>query len=221
MSPADRPAAPERERLHGMTGLLLAGGRSRRFGSDKALAAVAGRTLLARGIAALGACCAEVLVASGDGRRLDAALAETAHATATNVRLRQIADARHGAGPLAALVAGLRAAPSRLVAVLAVDLPWANADVLRALASSIGEADAAIPVVDGRRQPLHAVYRPGALPALEEALEAGRLALGAAMDHLDVALLGPPVWGHLDPQGRFAANVNTPEDLAALDADSP
>jgi molybdenum cofactor guanylyltransferase len=121
------------------------------------------------------------------------------------------------AGPMAGIVAGLEAAGTDLVAVVAVDLPLASADVLDALASSWDGEPAVVPLVDGRLQPLHAVYSRDAAPALRQRLEAGLRSPTNAVAALGARVVGTDGWSHLDPGGSFARNINRPEDLVALE----
>jgi len=128
---------------------------------------------------------------------------------------REVADAAGGAGPLAGLVAGLEASPHELAAVVAVDMPAINPAVLRLLAGLWEGEDAVVPLVDQQPEPLHAVYARRALPALRAALDTGRLALHRVLPALNVRWAAEDQWGTVDPDGSFAANLNSPEDLAA------
>ncbi len=147
--PADRP----------VTGLILAGGASRRMGSDKALVAFDGEPLLRRVATRLLEVCDEILVASGDGERLRA----FGH--------RQVADARQGSGPLGGLVAGIEAASNDLVAAVAVDMPFASSGLLAEMARRWAGEDAVVPVSDRGPEPNDPegrfawnLNRPGDLP---------------------------------------------------------
>ena len=181
-----------------MTGLVLAGGRSTRMGRDKALLEWDGVALVDRTTATLRKVCDEVLIASGDGARLG--------------RPGEIADALPDAGPLGGLLAALEAAEYPLVAVVAVDMPHASAAVLKALAAALGDADAAVPVVDGRAHPLHAVYATRALPGLRDYVERGGRSVMGFLDVIDARQCGAEDWSAADPVGRFATNLNTPGD---------
>lgn len=178
-----------------LSGILVAGGRSTRMGFDKAEA------FGPRAAAVLVDLCDDVVVASGDGRRLD------------GLGLPQVADPVADAGPLAGLVAGLQVVRHDLVAVLAVDLPDASGAVLRVLAGRWAGEAAVVPVVDGRPQPLHAVWARAALDGLQARLDAGVLSVTGAARAAGAVLAGEEVWGHLDAAGRFARNVNAPGDL--------
>lgn len=186
-----------------LSGVVLAGGQSRRMGRDKALIAFAGEPLIRRAVRILGEACDDVLIASGDGRRLPVA------------GCRQVADALPGAGPLAGLVAGLEAARHPLVAVVAVDMPHLSPPVFRLLEALWGGEPAVVPEVRGESQPLHALYASAAAPALRRRLEAGELTLRAAVAALGPRVVGEAAWGPLDPGGRFAQNLNVPGDLPA------
>ena len=164
-------------------GLLLAGGGSTRFGSDKALVEVDGSTLLARAAGCLRAACdGPVLVASGDGR------------SRPGVADRQIADRVANGGPLSAIAAGLldlRDVGVAAAAVLAVDHLAPSAALLRLLAAQPGPWSCALATVGGRRQPLHAVWATACAPDVAAAVDAGErgvLAWLAGRD--DVMLLG-------------------------------
>jgi len=178
-----------------MSGLVLAGGASRRMGTDKALLLLDGEPMVLRAVRCLSPICAEVLVASGDGRRLD------------HLGLRQVADTIPGAGPLAGIAAGLQAAANPLVAVIAVDMPHANPNVVLRLARSWAGEPAVIPVVGGRPEPLHAVWARSAAPALVAFLQGGGRAVKEALSVLGARLVD------LDGAMAFVTNVNAPEDL--------
>ena len=159
-----------------------------------------GEPLAVRGARALGEVCDEVLVASGDGKRM------------AWLGLPQVADALPDSGPLGGLVAGIEAATHSHVAAVAADMPFASPAVLRLLASLVGGHDAAVPVSPGGTEPLHAVYSRSALPSFEEALREGRLAVRVALEGLDVRVVTEAEWRPADPGGRFAENVNRPGD---------
>ena len=184
-----------------MSGLLLAGGSSSRMGTDKASVELEGRPLAVRVLEVLREVADDVVVASGDGERLGWLGAE------------QVADVVPDVGPLSGLVAGLEHARRPLVAVLAVDLPFASAAVLRLLAGLAGEHDAVVPVTDAGLEPLHAIYAAAAAPRLRAALESGERSLRGALSTVSVRRVEPHEWRPADPAGRFARNVNRPQDL--------
>lgn len=174
----------------GLTGILLVGGASRRFGSPKALAQLDGETLAERAWRTLGNACDERIAVGklADGLPLPFELVDDG----TDVR-----------APIAGLVAGLRAAGNEISVVLPVDVPALHAAQLLQLAAHC--ADAALP----QSGPLPGAYRRTALPVLERRLAAGELALRHALQELDARVVA------LDPAALV--NVNTPADLQRLE----
>jgi molybdenum cofactor guanylyltransferase len=147
-----------------LTGVLLVGGGSTRFGSPKALAVVDGETLAARAWRVLGDACDErIAVGKGDEELPFPVLADGIEKRA----------AIHG------LVAGLRAASTDVCVVLPVDTPNMTADALRELAAAC--RDAAVT----QSGPLPGAYRKSALPALTS----GELSIRRAIAGLDVAVV--------------------------------
>lgn len=184
-----------------LTGLVLAGGASRRMGRDKATLVHAGERLVDRAVRTLLAISGEVLVASGDGLRLD-------------VPVRQVADVEPAAGPLAGLIAGLEAAVHPAVAVVAVDAPFVDPAVLLRCAERLGEAPACLPEVDGVPQPLHAVWATAAAGDARAALRRGERSPRRLAASLGAVVLGPDEWRDVARAGgRFAASWNRPEDV--------
>ncbi len=169
--------------------MLLVGGASRRFGSPKALAQFRGETLAERAWRLLGEACDERIAVGklADGLQLPFSVLD---------------DGSTVRAPIAGLVAGLRAASHDVCFALPVDTPLFSVDAARALAEAC--LDAAVP----QTGPLPGAYRRGALPVLERRLAAGQLALGAALDELETAVV--------DLDLAALANVNTPADLGLL-----
>jgi molybdopterin-guanine dinucleotide biosynthesis protein A len=172
-----------------LTGVLLVGGASTRFGSPKALARCDGETLAARAWRTLGEACEERLVV---GKRTDGLA----------LPFELVDDENETRAAIAGIVAGLRAAPTEIVVVLPVDTPLVTPSLLRDLGAAC--ADAAAP----RTDPLPAAFRRRALPALERRLREGRLALHEALDELDTK--------RIEVDAALLANVNTPDELRRL-----
>ncbi len=181
-------------------GVLLAGGRSRRFGADKRLAAYRDSVLFEHALRRLrGAVSGNVFVASGSRReRLPGA-----------ARHSIVADAIPGRGPLGGIVAGLRKA-RRGVLVLACDVPVVAVDTLRALVRMGDRLDRpVVPRSGAGWEPLIAYYPAWALTVLEAALREGQLAPHRVLDRLGcVAATGIGM--------EQLRNVNRPADLETL-----
>ncbi len=190
-----------------VTAIVLAGGRSTRMGRDKASLVLGGRTLLQRVVDAVGVIASEVVVVGAPGRDLPAVVSPRA--------LLLVADSVEGQGPLAGIIAGLDATERAVAVVVGCDQPFVQPALLAHLAELATMHVAAVPVVDGRAQPLCSAVRREALPALRTAFEGGQRAARVIAD-LDGAVLVPPdAWQAFDPDGRSFAGVNTPQELDA------
>jgi molybdopterin-guanine dinucleotide biosynthesis protein A len=176
---------------HGLTGVLLLGGASRRFGAPKALAQLDGETLAERAWRVLGEVCDERLAV---GKARDE----------LTLPFRVLDDATPVRAPMAGVVAGLRAASNELCVVLPVDCPSVSGPTLLRLAAEA--ADAAVP----QTGPLPGAYRRSALPALERSLAREEYSLRDALRSLDVTVV------ELDP--AELVNVNTQAELQAVAA---
>jgi molybdopterin-guanine dinucleotide biosynthesis protein A len=150
----------------GLTGILLVGGASTRFGSPKALAAFGGETLADRGWRTLGDACEHRLAV---GKASDA----------LELPFPILDDASDVHAPIVGLIAGLQAAPTDLCVVLPVDCPLVTPELLLELAEACRD------VARPRRGPLPGAYRRSALPALQQ----GGLAIHRAVADLDVAVV--------------------------------
>lgn len=173
----------------GLTGVLLVGGASTRFGSPKALARLDGESLAERAWRVLGEACDERLAVGkvADGLELPFELLD---------------DGTETRAALAGIVAGLRAAPTDVAVVLPVDTPLVTPALLEELAEACAQA------ASTQAGPLPAAFRKTALPALERRLAEGLLALHEALDELDTA--------HIRVDETLLANVNTPDELRRL-----
>jgi molybdopterin-guanine dinucleotide biosynthesis protein A len=144
-----------------LTGLIVAGGRSTRFGSDKATAILAGRMLVEWVARALSPACERIVVVRAKGQyipRFDA-----------SVPVGMVEDIYEAKGPLAGLVAGFQAINTPLAFAASCDVPLVEPVLVGGLASLAVGHDIVIPRVDGFLQPLLAVYRPAAcLPIFKE-----------------------------------------------------
>lgn len=186
-----------------VTGLVLAGGTSRRMGRDKASLPwpPGGRTkLLDRTVGTLLSVCREVLVV---GRE------HPGH--------RSVPDALPGQGPLMGLAAGLRAAECDWCLAVAADLPFLRGAMLEALLGHAG-GQAVVPRVGGRAQPLLALYHRSCLGPIEEALARGKRRMDSFWPAVEVRLVEEETLRAHDPALLSFRNLNRPEDLEAAQA---
>lgn len=189
-----------------IVGLVLAGGRSSRYGSEKAVARLDGETLLERALAVLRGDCAALAVSA----RPDSGAA----ALASDLGLPVLPDA-DGApdGPLAGVAAGLRWAAglgAEALVTLPCDLPRAPTDLVGRLAEGRAEAFAAFATTAEGVHPLCALWSVDLLASLDSALADGHPAVQGFLT--DVAAAAVPF-----ADAAAFANMNRPDDLRTRD----
>ncbi|MBX5465650.1 MAG: molybdenum cofactor guanylyltransferase, partial [Clostridia bacterium] len=202
MSAQGLPGAPREEGPEASL-ILLAGGASRRMGRDKALLPFGGEPLITRIARRLAPVAAEVVV--------------VANRPEPYLRLgfRVVPDppGLEGEGPLAGLLAGMRAATRESCLLVACDMPFASPCLARLLLAPLQEGwEAALPAPGGREHPLFAAYRRALAPDVAAALAAGvRRPLDflagrrlRRLEEAEIAACGSP--------GLLLANVNRPEE---------
>jgi molybdopterin-guanine dinucleotide biosynthesis protein A len=204
VSPA-RPRAPTTGAASGIAAAIIAGGAATRLGGvPKSTLVVDGRSIAARLVAALGAAFARVLVVANDP------------APWQGLGLEVVPDgpAHRGAGPLAGVHAALAATRERAgVVCVAGDMPFVAPALLALLRDHAPEADAVVPRVAGRPEPLLARWGRACLPVVAARLAAGERAAHAVFDVVRTAWLDEPALRAVDPGLASFTNVNTPEDL--------
>jgi molybdopterin-guanine dinucleotide biosynthesis protein A len=187
-------------------GLLLAGGRSKRMGRDKAALQYHGRAQLERAHDLL-----QMLVA-----RSFVSVRPDQAGDPLRARFAQIVDEGGLDGPAAGIRAAQKAHPDAAWLVLACDLPWLDAATLQQLIARRDPAKLATAFRsrhDGLPEPLCAIYEPRSGAALQEFLAAGGHCPRKFLINSDTLLLDQPDTKALD-------NVNTPQELATALADA-
>jgi molybdopterin-guanine dinucleotide biosynthesis protein A len=198
-----------------ITAAVLAGGRSRRMGTDKALVSVGGVPLVTRAVSPLASACARVLVVVSD----PGALAGVEFPPGTSV----ITDSVAFQGPLGGLASALAAAETDWVFAVGVDMPFVRVDVLRMLWAQVAHTDsredpgspqAVMPMSDEGPQPLLSLYRVDCLGAVQSMLAEGSLRVADLRERVRVLDVPMEMLQSVDPELLSVVNVNTAEDLA-------
>lgn len=186
-----------------VTGVLLAGGKSRRMGEDKRYLVVGEQTLLERGLVVLRSIFQEVLVViAQDSPPLD-------------VDARVVRDLVPDSGSLGGVYTGLTQATAPCIFVVACDMPFLDRAVIAQFTSRRATADIVMAKLAARLHPMHALYGKRCLPVLEQMIRARQLKIQEMVSHasLRVRYVTEADLLTLDPSGRSFQNVNTPADL--------
>ena len=189
----------------GVSGIVLAGGLSRRLGRDKAVEPIGGEPLIARCIGRLSAVADEIIVVVNGIERGEQLPLPTTCRVASDV----YADS----GSLGGIFSGVSAMGDEWGVVVACDMPFLNIALLKHMLSLREGFDAVVPVLDGRPEPTHALYSKACLPHIERRLQAGDLKIARFFDDVSVRYVSQEEVDAHDPDHLSFFNVNTQSDL--------
>jgi molybdopterin-guanine dinucleotide biosynthesis protein A len=190
-----------------VTGVLLAGGRSTRFGRDKLAEPYRGAPLAHHAARALASVCGEVVVVVAPGR--------PAPDLPAGPPFRMVRDAREGEGPLAGILAALGDLSTPLALVAGADMPGLAPPVLAEMLRVARAARVQAVVLaegDGHR-PLPCVLRREAREVASALFSSGERSVRGFLGALRVAVIEEDAWRALDPTGETLRDVDRPEDL--------
>ena len=189
---------------------ILAGGRATRFdGRDKSALVVAGRTILDRQIAEFSLITHDLLIVGG------------AAPVVQLEGLRHVADRVPGCGPLGGLHTALSEAQARVVVIVACDMPFVSAPLIRYLLTLVNEADrpdVVVPRTERGYHPLCAVYTRACLDPVARRLAAGRLRMDGLFEDVRVRVVTADALAAFGDPGHLLANLNTPLEYRAIEA---
>ncbi|MFB6125886.1 MAG: molybdenum cofactor guanylyltransferase [Halolamina sp.] len=191
--------------------VVIAGGRSTRFGdADKALAELAGTPMTRRVADRLASPTDELVVNCRPAQR--PALAAALEGYDNPVRF--AVDDEPDRGPVAGIRNGLAAAHEPTAVVVACDMPFVDPEFVATLLDRVDDRDAAVPRPAEWYEPTQAAYRcEPMVAACESALAEGQPRILDPLEELDWTVVGDV------PDEETFRNVNTPEELAAAEAD--
>ena len=189
-------------------GFILAGGRSRRMGQNKAKLTIKGETFTARAAAALAGVSESVRIVGGNPDE--------------PAGLKRVDDVYPEWGALGGLHAALVAATGPWAAVLACDLPFVSPELFERLATLRGDSDAVAPIQsDGVPQPLCSLYR--VEPCRERAtelIESGERRPIALLQSVRTRWVTFDQIADLNGSSHFFDNINTPDEYARAEAEA-
>jgi phospholipid/cholesterol/gamma-HCH transport system ATP-binding protein len=186
--------------MQDVTAFILAGGRSSRMGTDKALLPYGDQTLLERALQTVSRVCSKSYIVGP--QETYGSFGET------------ITDVYRGCGPLGGIHAALRSTSTPLNLILSVDIPLMTAEFLSWLLEQARTAPELIvvPHAAGGPQPLCAVYRPAVAEAAEQGLKSGDYKIGHLFSHVPTRIIAEPEIITAGFTPNIFRNINTPEE---------
>ena len=184
------------------TGVVQAGGESRRFGRTKALEPLAGKRLIDWVIEVFQRLFTDMLLVTNDPQ------------TYADLNIPTVSDARPGHGSLGGVYTGLLHSSTPWCFVTACDMPFLDEETIRRLAEPRDDVDVVVPWFNNRYETLHAFYRTTCIPEIEALLNAQRLRIDLLFAKVRTRQVTADELGVSGDWERTFFNINTLDDLA-------
>ncbi len=191
--------------MNGLSVAVIAGGMSRRFGSDKTLALLEGKPLIQWPVDGARARGARVFVVSKESGK---------YAFLDGVTF--VEDKYDIQCPMVGLVTVFDHTPDDAVLMISADMPLFPFAALDAMYAALKGHDVVVPDIGGKLYPCAAIYHRRTAPLFEEMLKEGHYKLVRAFDRLDTVKLGEDFFAPWDKDGTGFINANTPAELEYL-----
>ncbi len=183
-----------------VTGVILAGGKSRRMGQDKAFLPFGKGMLIERVIEVIQQVTDDVILIANTPEQYQ------------RFGLPMFSDVIPEAGSLGGIYTGLVYAKTAYSLCLACDMPFVKPDFLRLLCETAAEADVVIPRNTEDFQPLCAVYSQVCREAIRQKIDAGHLKITGFFEQVRVRVIEGELLARYDPHNAMFFNANTPEE---------
>lgn len=184
-----------------ITGVILAGGKSRRMGQNKALMYLGEQRLIDRVAQVMRVVCDDIL------------LVTNIPAVYADLGLPMVQDILPEKGALGGIYSALYHAAPASCLVVACDMPFLQASVLRYLMAQARDYDVVVPDIHGEYQPLHALYRQTCAAPIWQRMTSNRLKITDFFPEVRVRTVTARELQPFDPDLLVFQNINTPEDF--------
>jgi len=202
MSRKDQNAVTHLSFISGITGVILAGGKSLRFGKNKAFAEINGIPLIERVINILGLVFDDLIIVTNEPGEY------------SFLGLPMYEDLIKGLGPIGGIYTGLEKIRNNAGFFAACDMPFMNEDLIRHMAGIDNGFDAVVPKIDWKMEPLHALYSKTCLPAIKGLIESKQFMINIFFQKIHVRFLNEEEIRVHDPLLRSFFNINRQDELS-------
>lgn len=197
-------ASPGRTKIAGVTGVILAGGESRRMGCDKSLLPFAGARFIELIYQRMADLFEEVIVVTNSPGLYG------------DLPCRMVPDLYPEKGSLVGVHSGLFHSNNDKAFVVACDMPFLSAEVIRRLCAQRDQGDVIVLCGERGAEPLHALYDRRCIPAIEELIEKSEKKIDGFYPGMRVHEVPITAFADCDPKGLSFRNINTPQEYFAL-----
>lgn len=185
------------------TGIIMAGGKSSRMGTNKALLKIGGKTVIERMVQELSKTVSDMLIVTNSFEEYQF------------LGLPMVQDKWRGMGPLAGIHAGLSASKTDKNLIVACDMPFISSELGGILLHLLDHYQAAVPEIDGQLHPLFAAYRKDALDVIQQCLQKRELKIRGFLNHIHCRLMTEADFSEFQYtfQEQHFFNMNHPEEF--------
>jgi molybdopterin-guanine dinucleotide biosynthesis protein A len=201
MSVASKDSNPISSRPKGIPGIILAGGKSSRYGRNKALIEMNGIRLIERVIGVMEPVFEHLIIITNTPQ-------EYAY-----LQLPTYEDLIKGLGPLGGIFTGLEAISDEVGFFVACDMPFLNSELIRHMVETREDFDAVVPRIDWKIETLHAIYSKCCLPAIRELIDARNYQVIKFLHKVRLRYVEEEEIRAFDPELKSFFNINRPEEL--------
>jgi molybdopterin-guanine dinucleotide biosynthesis protein A len=187
--------------VEGITGVILAGGKSGRFGKNKALVEIHGTRLIERVVGVLESIFKNVILISNTPHEYE------------YLQIPTYEDIIKGLGPIGGLQTGLTVIEDDAGFFVACDMPFLNKDLIHYMIESKGSYDGVVPRMDWKIEALHAIFTKSCLPAVNQSIISGKYQLITFLDKVHINYIDEDKIKIFDPELRSFININRPHQL--------
>ena len=189
-----------------VSGIILAGGRSRRLGTDKAFLQLGEETLIERVLRTMRGLVDDVLIVTND------------HPRYAHLGAKLVGDVYPGKASLGGIYSGLLSARHDQALVLGCDMPFLNVALLHYMLSLAETNEVVIPRYGTYLEPLHAIYHRRCLDSMRRLIERDQLRISEVFCDATTRFVTANEIDLFDPERLSFLNINTPEDLGRAQA---
>ena len=188
-----------------ITGVILAGGKSSRYGENKAFVEVNGTRLIERVVEVLAPIFTRIVLITNSPQQY------------AYLNLPMYKDLIAGLGPIGGIYTGLEAISDEAGFFVACDMPFLNPALINHMLKVRGDYDAVVPRMDWKLETLHTIYAKRCLPAIRELIDSRIYQVMRSFHKISVRYIDEDEIKSIDPDLRSFLNINRPEELLGIE----
>lgn len=192
------------ERFREVTGVILAGGKSSRYGNNKALVEINGIPMIERVLKVMQSVFQHLILITNSPDEY------------SHLKLAMHEDLIKGLGPLGGIFTGLTAIPHDEGFLVACDMPYLNRELIRYMVEIKGDFDVVVPRVFGKMEALHALYSKRCIPPIRKLIDSRNYQVIKFFSEVSVRFIEEDEIRIYDPGLKSFFNVNRPQELRRL-----